>query len=288
MMPYELSNTQRKFFGLTEVAGSWDRKLLSKSLTVYFNKNKIVKILNYSYAYLEYDTDIDTINREILLPKTTRGKEQKLTVARVSKIKGSGMQFSGSFEGGGISVYNNKRNIFLTRSYSEDGQISNYTDIENWVNKYIIESPSDYFEWLNEQLNRKRENNKITAGDIIAFPVGRFEYGFARIIKTDFLSEHILLDGEIFKSNIFGKPLIIIPYSIISKTWDINFDQLIKQPTLGPIQINDSCIFYGEFPIVSFKELHNSDIPKIELSKISRYLTIPYSKTDILQRKNKW
>ena len=287
MTPFELSNTQRKYFGLIEVADSWDRNSLSENIIVYFDKNKIVKILNYSYAYLEYDTNIDTINREILLPKTARGKQQKLTVAKLLKIKGSGVQFSGSFEGGGISVYDNRRNVFFIKSYLEDGAIANYSDIKNWIQKYIEESSANYFEWLNNELDKKRENNKIKKGDIIAFPVGRFEYSFARIILADFLSEQIV-DGEIFKFNLFGKPLIILPYSIISKTLEIDFDELIKQPTLKTIQINDSCVFYGEFPIVSFKEVYDSEILKIELSKISKYLTIPYSKTDILLKNNQW
>lgn len=287
MTPFELSNTQRKYFGLLEVAHSWDKKSLSETITVYFNKNKIVKILNYSYAYLEYDTDINTINRATLLPKTARGKQQKLTVARLLKIKGSGVQLSGSFEGGGISVYDNRRNVFFIKSYFEDGRILSYGDIEKWILKYIAESPANYFIWLNKELSKKRENYKIKKGDIIAFPVGRLEYGFARILLSDFLSEQFL-DGETFKFNLFGKPLIILPYSIISKTLDIDFDELIKQPTLKAIQIDDSSVFYGEFPIVAFKEVDDAEIPTIELPKISKYLTIPYSKTDILLKKTQW
>lgn len=284
MASFELTNTQRKYFGLLEIAHSCDKKTLSKNITVYFSKNKIVKILNYSYAYQEYDTDINTINREILLPKTIRGKQQKLTVAKLLKIKGSGIQFSGSFEGGGISVYDNRRNVFFIKSYFEEGRILNYGDIEKWIARYIAESPANYFIWLNNELSKKRENNKIKKGDIIAFPVGRFEYGFVRIVLADFLSEQFL-DGEIFKCNLFGKPIIILPYSIISQKLDIDFDELIRQPTLKAIQIDNSSVFYGEFPIVAFKEVDAAEIPKIELPRISKYLTIPYSKTDILLKK---
>jgi len=39
-----------------------------------------------------------------------------LTIPRILKIKGSGVQFSGSFLGGGMNVYDNKRNLFCSWS----------------------------------------------------------------------------------------------------------------------------------------------------------------------------
>ena len=117
-------------------------------MIVYYNGDKIVKILNYGWGYVEYDTDIDTKHRQILIPKTTKGKEHKLTIPRILKIKGSGIEFSGSFQGGGISVYSNKRNVSFIKSYSDDGPIHTYEDIENWLTKYVSESLEDYFEWL--------------------------------------------------------------------------------------------------------------------------------------------
>ena len=73
----------------------------------------------------------------------------------------------------------------------------------------------------------------------------------------------------------------------MSKTVDIDFDALVKTPALKPIQLNDSAIFYGEFPVVAYREIKKEDLPNVEY-KMSKYLTIPYSKTDLLQLKNKW
>jgi hypothetical protein len=89
MTPYELTNDQKRYFGLSLVADSWDRQQLSDTICVYFDGDKIVKILNHYLGYFEYDTDIDTKDRHILLPKTHKGKEQKLTVPRILKIKGA-------------------------------------------------------------------------------------------------------------------------------------------------------------------------------------------------------
>ena len=139
MKPYELTNNQRKYFGLSSVADDWDKVKLSDSVILYYQGDKIVKVLQYSFGYFEYDTNIETKHRQILLSKTPKGKEQKLTIAKILKIKGSGIQFSGSFQGGGIHVYDNKRNLFFIKSFSEDGDIKNYSDIEKWVAKDIFQ-----------------------------------------------------------------------------------------------------------------------------------------------------
>ncbi|QEC44599.1 hypothetical protein [Pseudobacter ginsenosidimutans] len=97
--PYELSNKQRKYFGLLPIENGWEKLPLSPKVTAYFDRNRIVKIINYDWGYLEYDTIIDTIDRVFLLPKTSRGKQQKLSVSKLLKIKGAGIQFSGSFHG---------------------------------------------------------------------------------------------------------------------------------------------------------------------------------------------
>ena len=290
MTSYELDNTERKYFGLKAVSKSWDRKSLSPTVSVYFDGTKILKIISWDkgYSYLEYDTNINTINREIILPKTNKGKEQKLTVAKLIKIKGSGIQFTASFQGGGIHVYDHRRSSCIIKSYIEEGQISNYNDVGNWVKNYITSSPANYFEWLCNQLSRKKEKHKAKAGDIIAFQVGRNEYGFARVILSNYVTEHLLLNDEVYKSNLFIRPLLISIYATTSSSLEIDFDELIKMPTLNPIEIFDSNVYNGEFPIVAFRQLKEDYSNKIELFKLSKYLTIPLTKTDILNKNNKW
>ena len=182
MTPYELTNNQRKYLGLSLVSDDWDKVQLSETISVYYQGDKVVKILNYNLGYFERDTDIETKQRQILLPKRIKGKEQKLTIAKILKIKGSGIQFSGSFQGGGIHVYDNKRNLFFIKSFSEDGAIKNYGDIEKWITSYISKTSTNYFDWLNNELSQKRLRVKIKEGDIVAFKIIHGQYGFARIL----------------------------------------------------------------------------------------------------------
>lgn len=284
MTLYELTNNQRQYFGLNIISPLWERQNLSDNIIVYFEKDKIVKVLNFIYGYLESDVKIETIDKKILLPKTRKGKQQKLTVSKLLKIKGSGVQFSASFSGGGITVFDNSRNVFFIKSYLEEGEITNYNNIENWVEKYISESPSNYFEWLEKEMKIERRKIKTKQWDIIAFPVGRNEYAFASTLLDGYTTKHTLLNGAIFNFNLFGKPVLILPYSFVSKTLDINFDDLIKQPTLSPTEIMATCVSNGEFKVVSNKQLENINFSEINLSDLPKFLTIPYTKTDILKR----
>lgn len=281
MTHYELTNDQRRYFGLAPVSKEWDRQFLSETLVVYFHNDKIVKILNYSWGYLEYDTYINTRERKAILPKTSRGKDQNLTVPRILKIKGSGVQFSGSFQGGGIHVYDNNRNLFFIKSFPEEGEIRTYRDIDNWILKYVTKVPPDYFYWLDEQLSQKRLKVKVIEGDILAFKIAKGEYGFARVLLDVFKEKK---KGDVIKPELdwlHPRSLIVAPYAFCSDTLKINLDDLIKLKTLPTICIFDLEVYRGEMPIVGHRVLVEADrqipFPK---SKATSF-TIAYTKTDI-------
>jgi hypothetical protein len=281
MTPYELTNNQRKYFGLSLVSDDWDKVQLSETISVYYQGDKIVKILNYNLGYFERDTDIETNQRQILLPKRIKGKEQKLTIAKILKVKGSGIQFSGSFQGGGIHVYDNKRNLFFIKSFSEDADIKNYGDIEKWITRYISQTSTNYFDWLNKELSQKRLRVKIKEGDIVAFKIMHGQYGFARILFDIFTQRQ---KGDIVSPNLYWfhpRSLIVAPYAYYADTLDIDIDKLVNKKTLPTLCIFDLDVFRGEMPIVGHKPLSLKEklIPLPDKPETS--ITIPYTTTDI-------
>jgi hypothetical protein len=281
MASYELTNNQRWYFGLLPVQEDWERVLLNDSITVYYQGDKIVKVLDYSYGYSEYDTDVETKARETLLPKTSRGKEQKLTVPRLLKIKGSGVWFSGSFRGGGITVYDNKRNLCFLKSFVEQGDIKSFDDIDNWIGDFIRQAPDNYFEWLNKELSQKRVNVKVKEGDIIAFRISPDQFGFARILADVFsrIQQSKVIVSEF--SMVHPRSLVIASYAYYADTLQINIDELVSKKTLPSIFIFDLDVYRGEMPIVGHRPLSANDKQISFPEKRSTFLTIPYSKTDI-------
>jgi hypothetical protein len=281
MTTYELTNTRRKYFGLMPIKKDWDRQVLDDRVTVYFDKDKIVKVLNYDYAYLEYDTDIETIDRRILVPKTTRGKEQKFSVAKLLKIKGSGVQFSISFFGGGITVYDNKRKLCFLKSTFEDGEIRSFEDADNWINKFIDTSSHDYLETLSNQLSEKRKIQHARPGDVICFKLGRNEYGFARILKGIIKRKDFNFSNFMDALFIHPRSLTVATYAYIADKMNADLEEIINKPTLPSIYIFDTEVYYGEMPIIGHKELNELDKNISPPHEASTSVTIFYTKTDI-------
>lgn len=278
---YELSNDQRRYFGLHPVEKDWEKVQLSDTIAIYFSHNRIVKILNFESGYVEYDTYINTIDRQILIPQTDRGKQQKLTLPKILKIKGSGVQFSGSFLGGNIHVYDNRRNVFFIRSFPEDGDMRNYEDIDRWASNYIAGVPPNYFKWLNDQLVQEKLRVKIKAGDIIAFELTKTEFGFARILCDVFTD---------IKSNTAGserlywfhpRSLIVAPYAFFANTKQVNTEELIQKPTLPAVCIFDMDVYHGEMPIIGHKPLSEREKQIPFPTNRSTSITLNITKADI-------
>lgn len=256
---FELTNHQRMYFGLSKVQDDWDRLRLDAKVVAYFDKSRIVKILCYLHGgYIEYDASIETLNREVLLPKTRRGRQQKLTVPRLTKIKGSGVQFSSTYTGG-VHVYDNRRNLFFIRSFPEEGAMRNFDDISAWIANYIASVPSGYFEWLSDQLGAKRIQAKIEAGDFFAFRVSRTEYGFARVLSNVFEESK----GKILEMvRLYGyhpRSLIVVPYAFLGDTLQVSIDALRQMPALPAVCMFDMAVHVGEMPIIGHRPLSEEE-----------------------------
>lgn len=83
MTTYELTNSQREYFGLDPIEKHWD-KVPFKGDTyrpdsfLYFDGNTIKRhIISTDDKYYECHYDELTKDKTILLPKTLKGKEKK-------------------------------------------------------------------------------------------------------------------------------------------------------------------------------------------------------------------
>lgn len=281
MKPYELTNNQRKYFGLSLVADNWDKVQLCDTSTIYYNRDKIVKVLQTDHGYFEYDTNVESKHRQFILSNTSKSIEQNITIAKILKQNRSGIQFSGSFQGGGIHVYDNRRKLFFIKSFPEDGEIKSYSDIDNWITKYINNVQPDYFDWLDKELSRKKLRVKIKEGDIIAFKITHRQYGFARILLDVFAQTQ---KGDIVSSNLnifHPRSLIVSPYAYFADNLQIDIDNLVNKKTLPTLCIFDLEVYQGEMPVVRHKPLSIKDklIPFPDKPETS--ITIPYTKADI-------
>lgn len=86
LMNFYLSNEHRKYMGLKLVMPNYDLVKIKKNefeeFYLFFNENKIVKLISYNISnnyiqMVERDVNYETAeNRSIVLPKTARGSKK--------------------------------------------------------------------------------------------------------------------------------------------------------------------------------------------------------------------
>ncbi len=93
---FYINNEHRKYMGLNLLKDSYELIKFKKyfhEYYVFFDNNKIVKIIEYSLmpkSISIHESDVDyntTNNKTILLPKTPRGKERKLTWSVIKNLE---------------------------------------------------------------------------------------------------------------------------------------------------------------------------------------------------------
>lgn len=94
---------------------------------------------------------------------------------------------------------------------------------------------------------------KYTEGDFFRFKLGRRQYGFGRIL----LNIHPLRkkDNKGWPHHyglglLFGKPLVVTVYPIISDSKDVDIAMLSRLNALLSQYIIDNVFFYGECEII--------------------------------------
>jgi hypothetical protein len=278
---FELSNHERKFFGLRSIESHWDKVSLDSQIDVYFDGDKIEKVVGNGVGYfIEYDVEINTRERKILLPKTTRGKEQKISASKVSKIKGSGAQFTASLFRGGVHVYNNRTNSFFIKSFPEEGEMKSFDNVKTWIQKYIRNVPDDHFEWLETELNSERKTINAKKGDIIAFKISGAEWAFARVLQNTYDEmQKLQNDFPLFRWH--PRSLIVAPYAWYATSLKVDIHSLVTKETLPSLCIFDIEVYRGQMPVIGNLPLSSADKKIPYPSENGTLFTIPYSKSDI-------
>lgn len=269
---YILTNSERKYFGLNPIEESWERVDIKETYTVYFDGDCIRKTISFSDAdnridYQEKDTLIHTKNRQIVLPRTDKGKEKKLNYSSVSTINPSGCVFSmnlmfdfyGTKYSSNVRARNNINSLELP--INADNNLATIKDYKLWLKKYIESCPKDYFEKVDKMRNNPHKTVKYYNGDIFRFEIDREYYGFGLIMGQiqKIKKDKIINDRHAFYSTM-TVPLIVRLYKFKTKDKDLAIANITKNKLLDPIIMSDNGVIWGSYDIVGNKELTENDI----------------------------
>ena len=257
-MIFELTNKQRKFFGLKKVEENWIKKEINKNYIIYINENKLEKrVLATKECYYESDVLYNlSEDYKLILPKTKHQKAKKLTESSVRNLK-NGMY---------LFWWNNKvilANGKCEQSYYESDiagfNISTLDDFKDWIKKWIKTTPEEELKEITIFKNKELKRYKYQEGDYFRLKLDKGLYGYGRIIMD--IKKH-QKGGEDYWNIFLTRPIIIELFHIITPKKNVPITELETLKTFPSQIILNNVISYGEYEIIGHKELpENIDYP---------------------------
>ena len=265
MKHFELTNAQREYFGLDPIKKHWVAVPLQPDAyrpasIVYFDGNILKKhIVSTPEQYCETQYNEQTENRQILLPKTSKGKPVKLTASTLEQRKAAGIYLNISSETGVLIASHTTETTFYATRWVESNKRDGKT-ISASVDEFITQSPPKHLAEIANFKRRQKQRFKFKPGDYFRFKIQRDTFGFGRVLLD---IAKIRKAGVLAKEHglnlIMGPPVLVQLYIFESKSPEIEISELAKKPKLPSDLMMDNLLLYGEFEIIGFEPLVEAD-----------------------------
>ena len=278
-----LTDEERRYLALAPISPDWEvRKYYSKTnvwytgLTAFFDGDVIVKVITETRRFLdngvencgrhsEYDTHLETSNRELLLPLTSRGKPKKLSASNIDTVMAFGCQFGISFQlnsDSSLGLSNPRANKwFPIGEYDKTALIRSDEDFHDFMNYYISTCREDYFDKLEAFKNAEKVTVKYKTGDVFRMELDRNRYCYG-IITGEIRRLHKMpeLPEKHSLRSLMMVPIMVRYYNLITDDPNLTAHDLERLP-LGRVDIcGDNDIIWGTHTIVDHKELTEEDL----------------------------
>jgi hypothetical protein len=262
-MTFELTNNQRDFFGLEPIERHWTKVPLKgdsyRPESILYFDGEIIKrhILSTENRYFEKQYDEPTKERIILLPKTNKGKEKKLSASVLEQRHPTGAYLSVSDGNLTIGNYNTDTTFYSSNWDNENDSTKSVADL---VVDFIKNSPEGHLQEINLYKNAARKNVKFRSGDYFCFKLDRINFGFGRLLlDVNKVRKKKLIKAEHGLGLLMGPPLIVQLFAYKSPTRDVNIPLLDSQPKLPADVMMDNLLLYGEYEIIGHKDLKDEE-----------------------------
>lgn len=257
-----LNNQYRKYLGLSLLEDKCTCKVFENKFRkyyVFFNKNKMIKIQKVQLSddfimFHELDVNYDTLDNEILIPKSSKGSNKKITCSIIDNLNGVGTYFYFNKEKGKeghciIGNYTTQKSFYWETIKEE---IQSDSDFRNWLDNYVENTSKQDLEEIQEFSREKVKHIKYKEGDYFRVKFGRHEYGYGRILMDISKKRK---EGIKYWDILMGKPLIIEMFHILTKDKNISISDLEQISTFPSQHIMDNNFYYGDYVIIGNGEL---------------------------------
>lgn len=263
MLSRELTNNQREYFGLDPIEKHWDRVAFNGDTyrtesILYYDKDVIKRhIVSTEIEYSENQYNEQTKDRKILLPKTDKGKDKKLTASVLEQRQPLGVYLSINCGILTVGNYNSQTTFYSSRwDNEEQSQKPIFEIIEDFIKK----SPDNHLVEITKYKNAKRQNIKFKSGDYFCFKLDRINFGFGRLLlDINKIRKKNLIDSFHGLGLIMGPAVIIELFAFKSPTKAMDIATLHMQNKLPSDVMMDNLLLYGEFEIIGHREIEDDE-----------------------------
>ncbi|MCC6328291.1 MAG: hypothetical protein IT174_07235 [Acidobacteria bacterium] len=264
-MAFELSNTQRKYFGLDPLESHWEKVALKgdeyPTEGYIFYDGDIIKrhIVSVDFRYSESNYHESTRNRTILLPKSSKGKEKKLTSSTFGQRNPIGVYLEVSNHGV-ITIGNHTTQTTFYSSRWDKPELVSEKSIAESVEEFISQSPPDHLSQIEKFKRAKRKRVRFKSGNYFSFKISRERFGFGRVLlDINKVRKAGLLTDKHGLHLLMGPPVLVQLFAFSAPNPRINIVELERAPTLPSDVMMDNVILYGEYELIGHKELADDE-----------------------------
>jgi len=282
-MTFELTNEQRRHFGLDPVEPLWERVTLSgdrfrPGSVLYFDGDTIRRrVISTEEIYQEDRYEERTEGRSILLPKTARGKPQKLTSAVLEGRTPLGIYLHATRKGRIKIASYATQTTFYSTDWEETETPAPVPDL---FRDFIAASPPDHLREIEEFRVAKKRHVQFRSGDYFRFKLDRARFGFGRVL----LDIHKIRTAGLLPKDHglcmpMTRPVLVQPFGVAMESRSADVGELARGPKLPSGLMMDNHLFYGEYEIIGHQDLAEEEFEfpishgrSIELGKETVFL----------------
>lgn len=261
----ELTNEQRRHFGLELVDPSWDRVEIpavsgrntihpemnksNRKIILYFDgdilRKEIVEHENGGFRENAYN--LKTMdNRTKIAPITAKGKPKILNGVNIQRCNPYGVYMdlnAKPSEPASVVI----GNYDTQKTYYGTGRSGVKLAAEEFLDKWISETTERDFKDLEKFATEKRKHCKFKEGDFFRFKYDRRNYGYGRVLMDVYKWAK---EGNPFWDVLMERPVCICIYHIVTEDPDVSLDELTKLKSCPSEYIMDNLLYYGDFEVV--------------------------------------
>ncbi|MBR2553670.1 MAG: immunity 26/phosphotriesterase HocA family protein [Aeriscardovia sp.] len=255
----ELTNEQRKCFGLELVDPSWERKEIPSNAVhpersdgvdiLYFDGDILRKVVNArnSGGFRESAYNLKTQDdRTMIAPITSKGKPKRLNGVNIARCSAHGTYIDVSINKFGTADVL-VGNYDTQRTYYSSHMACVKLPWEEFLAKWTAETTEKDLAEVEEFSSAGRKHCKFKEGDFFRFKFDRRNYGYGRIL---FDVHKWVKSGGAFWNVLMTRPVCVSIYHIVTEDPDVSIEELSKLDSCPSEYVMDNIFFYGDCEII--------------------------------------